>query len=503
MSDVADDGALPGGWGPTLADLERRRAAARAMGGEERLTRRQATGRLDARTRVDRLLDPGSFRELGTLVGDEPADAIVAGTGSIDGRPVMIGAEDFTVAGGTIGAGTNAKRFRIAELALQERVPLVMLLEGAGYRTTERSMSRGPTDVLMQARCSGKVPVVSAVLGPSAGHGALVAPLSDFTVMTDQAAIFTAGPPVVEEATGEQVTKEELGGPAVAVASGVVHNVAADDGDALDQVRRYLSYFPSSAWSYPSSADGADGGPRSTDALLSIVPRDGRKPYDMGEVIAAVVDDGDWFELQPGFGPSLICALSRIGGEAVAIVANQPKVLAGAIDAAAADKGAHLIRVADAFHLPVVFLADNPGMLPGPKSERAGVLRSGARMFAAQTLATTPKLHVTLRKAYGFGSLVMAMVSHDSQTATFAFPGATLGAMGAGASSRAVAADATEAERLREAELDASYRTAQGLGFDELIDPRETRNALIGALSRACARRQAAAGPTAVTAIWP
>jgi acetyl-CoA carboxylase carboxyltransferase component len=494
---------LPNNWGATLADLAERRAGARAMGGDERLDRHHAAGKLDARARVAHLLDPGSFVELGTLVGDVPADAIVAGSGTIDGRPVMVGAEDFTTVAGTIGGGSNAKRFRIAELALADRVPLIMLLEGAGYRPTDRSHGRSPTDLLMQARCSGSVPVVTGVLGPSAGHGALIAPMSDFTVMTDAAAIFTAGPPVVKESTGEEISKEDLGGPAVAVASGLIHNVAPDDAAALDQIRLYLAYFPSSAWSYPPPAGGDDVGARAVDELLDVVPRDNRKVYDVRRVLDAVFDGGQWFEIQPGFGPAIACALAHLGGDPVAVVANQPKMLAGSIDAAAADKAAHFINVADAFHLPLVFLADNPGMLPGSQSERAGVLRSGARMFAAQTLATTPKLHVTLRKAYGFGSMVMSMVSFDRQAATFAFPGATLGAMGAGASSRAMSADVDVAEELRKAELNASYFSARGLGFDEMIDPRETRNALLAALARTRSRRQAPAEPVARTAINP
>ena len=473
------------------------------MGGDERLERHRGSGKLDVRARLDHLLDPDSFVELGTLVGEVPADAVVAGAGRIDGRPVMVAAEDFTVVAGTIGGGSNAKRHRVAELALRDRVPLVMLLEGAGYRPGDRTHGRSPTDLLMQAQCSGRVPVVTAVLGPSAGHGALIAPMSDFTVMTEAAAIFTAGPPVVKESTGEDVSKEELGGPAVAVASGLVHNVAPDDDAALGQVRRYLSYLPSSAWSYPPRCEDADTGPRPVVRLLDIVPRDNRKVYDMRAVVDEIVDGGDWFEIRPGFGRAMLCGLARIGGESVAIVANQPKVLAGAIDADAADKAAHFIQVADSFHVPLVLLADNPGMLPGKKSERAGVLRSGARMFAAQTRATTPKLHVTLRKAYGFGSMVMSMVSFDGQAATFAFPGATLGAMGAGAQSRASGADEDETEALRKAELDASYRSARGLGFDELIDPRETRDVLLATLQRVAARRQAPAEPVAHVGITP
>jgi len=497
---------VPGGWGPTLEDLERRRKDARAMGGSERLNRHRAAGKLNARERVGHLLDEGTFRELGTLVGDVPADAFVAGSGLIDGRPVMVGVEDFTVLAGTIAGGSNAKRFRLAELALQERIPLVMVLEGAGFRPTDRSHGRAPTDLLMQVRCSGLVPMVTAVCGASAGHGALVAPISDFTVMTETASIFTAGPPVVREATGEDVDKLTLGGPNVAVASGLIHNVAPDDAAALDQVRHYLSFFPSSAWSYPPHpGPGAepDRAPRPVPELLDVIPRDNRRIYDMRDVFDVVVDDGSWFEIQPGFGPSIIGALSHLGGHAIAIVANQPNVLAGSIDADAADKAAHLITVADSFHLPIVFLSDNPGMLPGTRSEQRGILRSGARMFAAQTGATTIKVHVTFRKAYGFGSMVMGMSAFDHQTASFAFPGATLGAMSAGASSRSMHADAEAAESLRQAELDASYNAAARLGFDELIDPRETRDVLVNALDLALSRRQVPAGPVLRSAITP
>src|SRR5207248_1843964 len=213
-----------------------------------------SAGKLDVRTRIERLVDRGSFVELGTLVGKVPADGFVAGSACVDGRPIMVGAEDFTVLAGTIGSGSNAKRYRIAELALRTRVPLVMLLEGAGFRPEDHG--RAPTDLLVQARCSGRVPVVTGVLGSSAGHGALVAPVSDFSVMTERAAIFTAGPPVVSASTGEEVTKEVLGGPAVATASGLVHNVARDDDDALAMIRDYLAYFPASAWSYPERREG-------------------------------------------------------------------------------------------------------------------------------------------------------------------------------------------------------------------------------------------------------
>jgi acetyl-CoA carboxylase carboxyltransferase component len=327
--------------------------------------------------------------------------------------------------------------------------------------------------------------------------------MSDFTVMSQHASIFTAGPPVVLESLGESVTKEELGGPSVAVASGLIHNVAADDCAALDLVRAYLRYLPSSAWSYPPDAPQGDTKSRLVSEMLEVVPSNARRLYDMHTVIDVVFDRSSCFEVQPEFGKSVLCVLARLGGHPVAVVANQPRVLAGSVDVDGADKAAHFITVADSFHLPLVFLADNPGVLPGRASEKRGILRSGARMFAAQTLATVPKLHVTLRKAYGFGSVVMAMIGFDGQSSVFALPGATLGAMGAAAMSRATGADADATERLHQVELEASYRSAASLSFDELIDPREIRNVLLHVLERALFRRQVAPEPVARVGISP
>ncbi|HEX4245627.1 MAG TPA: carboxyl transferase domain-containing protein, partial [Acidimicrobiales bacterium] len=357
-------------WRDVLENLEDRRARSRAMGGEERLGKHRAAGKINARARIDHLLDPGSFSEIGTLVGgpDAPSDAVVIGAGLIEGRPVMVAAEDFTVLAGTISSAANAKRYRVAEIAVTDKVPLVMMLEGAGFRADGKAHTRTPTDLLAQARCSGRVPLVTAILGASAGHGALVAPMSDFTVMSDQASVFTAGPPVVLESLGEQISKEDLGGPGVAIASGLVHNSAPDDMAALDGVRTYLRYFPSSSWSYPSGLEGGDDGFRAVPELLDIVPRNGRQVYDMHDVIDVVFDQDSSFEVQPDFGRSLICVLARLGGHPVAVVANQPQVLAGSLDADGADKGAHFITVADSFHLPIVFLADNPGVMPGSQS---------------------------------------------------------------------------------------------------------------------------------------
>jgi acetyl-CoA carboxylase carboxyltransferase component len=492
-------------WDDTLDDLATRRAAATAMGGPDKLEARSAVGRLNARERVAALLDDGSFTEIGSLAGAAPADALIAGVGHIDGRPVAVGAEDFTTLGGSIGPAASRKRWRIADIARRERIPLVMMLEGAGHRPPMPGDpgGGGPGDLQAQGRLSGLVPMVCAVMGSSAGHGAITAPLCDFSVMTPDAAIFTAGPPVVKAALGEEVSKDALGGPGVAIASGVVHNVAADDRAALADIASYLSFFGSSAWERPPWIDTGDLGPRRLDDLLDVVPRDANAAYDMRLAVSMLVDGGAFFQVQPDFGSSIVCALARIGGDAVGVVANQPAVMAGSIDADAADKAAHFIALCDSFHLPLVFLADNPGVLAGQASEQAGILRAGARMFAAQTRATTVKIHVTLRKAYGFGSSVMAMNPYDEQTISLGFPGATLGAMGSAGAGNAVGADDDTRAELRRAENESSYRSANGLSFDDLIDPRELRNAVLAGLSLSAHRRAGSAAPVARTGITP
>lgn len=489
------------GWDDLLKDLQARRDAARAMGGEERLEQQRRGGRLDARARVERLLDPDTFVELGTLVGSVhrgvvppvPADGLVAGHGLIDGRPVVVGAEDFTVMGGSIGLGTTAKRQRLAELAGQEHVPLVMLLEGAGERAQNAFERRGraPNDLQTLAHLSGLVPTVAVVMGPSAGHGALTAPLMDFVVMVEGASLFSAGPPLVKEATGEEVTKEELGGTAVhTTVSGVAHNAAPDDGAALGLVRRYLGYFPSNAWQYPPEPAGVDDtAPRGVGALTDLIPADPRRGYDVRAVVDVVADRGSVLEIEPAFGRAIVTALARLGGEPVAVVANQPAAKAGAIDHEASDKAAHFVDVADAFHLPVVFLADNPGVLAGTAAERSGVLRHAARMFAAQARLRSPKLHVTLRKAYGFGSSLMGMNPFDRQTITLALPGARLGAMPAAGGGAAAGVDDDAQRVLDNAELGGAYSSADTMSYDEVIEPGELRNALLAALRLAAARR--------------
>lgn len=479
-------------WRTLLDDLESRRGSAELMGGAGRLAKRAADGRLDVRDRIARLLDDGPFTEIGRLGGDGPSTGIVTGIGRIDGRHVAVAAEDFTVAGGSIGAGESAKRQRIAELALQERIPLVMLLDGVGHRPPDAdtpAAARTPGDLMAMADASGRVPIVAAVLGVSAGHGALAAPLADYALMTRDSAIFAAGPPLVRASLGEDVTKESLGGPDVALGSGLIHDVADDEESAIGRTRRWLGYLPSSAWQLPPSGDTW----AAPDAdVLDIVPANPRLPYDMVELIEAVVDTASWFEIQPGFGRSMVTGLARLGGHPVAIVANQPNHMAGTIDVDAADKAAHFTRVADCFHIPLLFLTDNPGVLAGSASERAGILRRAARLFAVQHGATVPKVQVTIRKAFGFGSTVMAMNPFDRQTLNLAWPGVTLGAMPARGGDDAVGADERARDAMARAELDSTYRAAANLSVDDVIDPRDTRTLVLRAFEIADSRRSPA-----------
>lgn len=474
-------------WERWLQILEQRRARAEEMGGAERVERiMHARGKLDARQRIGRLFDPGTFVELGKLVGsvqDLPGDGYVCGMGRIHGRPALAGAEDFSLLGGSIGTGGTAKRQRIAELALQEGVPLITLLEGAGHRLTNTHHVRAPHDLLALADLSGHVPMVCLVLGSSAGHSALVAPLSDFVVMTEAGCMFSGGPPLVKAATGEEVGKRELGGPEVcAEIAGTAHNVAPDDAAAIELARTYLGYFPQNCDEAPPRRDGPDTGPRLVEELLAIVPPSDRQPYDMHEVIECITDEGRVFEVQPGYGRALITAFAHVGGRSVAFVANNPAQRAGAIDAAAAIKATDFLETIRPFGHPVVFLTDNPGVLAGSRSEREGILKWGARMFQAERRLESPKINVLMRKGFGFGLVNMAATPFDRQTWTFALPSVNLAAMPAASGGQAAGLDEATQEKVADAQRAGPYALASGLGVDDVIDPREIRNAILNAL---------------------
>lgn len=475
-------------WEPILEELRERRAAALQMGGPERIDRLMTQrGKIDARRRIELLFDSGSFVEIGSLAGgpNTPADALVAGIGRIHGRPVVAGAEDFTVMGGSIGNASMAKRYRICELAEQERVPLVFMLDGAGHRLTETEHpGRTPNDLLKLADLGGRVPMVCMVLGASAGHGALTAPLSDFTIITESAAMFTAGPPLVKAGTGEDVTKEELGGPQVcADEAGVAHNVVADDEEAIALARRYLEYLPSHAGAPQQRRNAPDTEPRLLEEMLAHVSPNARRVYSMRPVLEWLVDEGSLFEVQPRYGASMITALAFLGGRAVAILANDPSVRSGSLDSAAGIKATDFIEKVGAFGLPFVFLADNPGVMAGTAAERSGILKWAGKMYKAQRRLTSPKIHVTLRKAFGFGTSVMAQNPFDKQTLCYAFPTVTLGAMPAESGSTAAKLDDEERARIVNEQSAGAWKMAARMGYDDILDPRELRNAILNGLA--------------------
>lgn len=474
------------GWDAVIERFDRRRTSASEMGGAARIDRQHAKNALTAVERVNALLDPGTFREIGTFAGNAvgaPRDAFVAGHGLIDSRPVLVGAEDATVQGGSIGSAGMSKRARLAALAAQEKAPLVILLDGAGHRVNAEPerLRPAPTDLSLLADLAGVVPTIAVVLGASAGHGALTAPLCDIVIMVHgRGQLFVAGPPLVAAATGEQIDKESLGGSEVHLASGVAHLGATDDHHALALARQVLSYLP---------ANTTEAHPPSRSASLTdLIPANQRSPYDMGPVLDAIFDGHSTFVIQDRFGASLITAFARLNGVAVAVVANQPMVRGGALDADAAAKATRFIDLAAAHGLPLVLLADNPGVIPGASAERSGALRAAARMFVAQHRHPGPKLHVTVRKAYGFGSSVMGQNPYDGQTVSLALPDATVGAMPARGGADVIAADDPTRQRLAELEVGGPWRQADTMSYDEVVLPGDLRQALIDALRLASGR---------------
>ena len=477
-----------------LAELDTRLAQASAMGGEERIARQRARGRLNARERVAAFCDPDSFTEIGALAGGchpggaepVPADALVGGIGRVLGRSVVLLVEDFTVQGGSIGHANAAKRARLVRLALEESLPLVLMLDGAGERASNAAERYpvAPSDLQLLADLKGQVPIVCLVLGNSAGHGALTGMFADFVVMQAGAAMFTAGPPLVQAALGLELDAQQLGGAEMHTGqSGVAHNLAADEQAAMDQARYFLSLLPPSAGaSLPIESPAATGAERG-EALLDIIPPEINRAYDIHQVIEQLVDDRSFMELQPAYGASLVLGLCRVAGSPCLVMANQPAVQAGAITREAAEKATHFLAVGSAFGLPLLSLLDNPGVMPGPDAERSGVLRSAAAMFAAQRHYRGRKVVVTLRKAFGFGSSVMGMNPWDRQAISLALPGVSLGGVPALGAAMAMGADDDEAQRMQSGQTGA-WVPADAMAFDRVIDPRDLPGEIAAAMNR-------------------
>ena len=478
-----------------MEELERRRSQARKMGGEARLSRQKERGKLDARARLDLLLDPKTFREIGLLAthlgkldSPTPADGVVCGTGFIESRPVCVASYDFTVLGGSIGPVGERKVARLRELALRERIPMIWLVDSAGARLSADPeeaawiTSFADTGYLFreQVVMSGVVPLVAAMVGPGAAGTAYIPGLADFVPMVrGTSSLAIGGPYLVKSIVGEDVTEEALGGSKVHTeVSGVADLETANDAECLAAVRDYLSYFPSRAGEKPPRRTSSDPADRREEALLDIVPDNPRQAYDVHKVIAAIVDGGRLFEIKPRWARNIVTGLARIDGWPVGIVANNPMQAGGVLDVNAADKAARFVNLCDAFEIPLVFLQDVPGFMVGSKVEQQGIIRHGAKMLYAVASATVPKLTVVMRKAYGAGYYVMNGRAYEPDLLV-AWPGAEISVMGAEGMVAIAANKETDEVKKQLAEAIRPHidieRTA-ALGYvDDVIDPRETR----------------------------
>jgi methylmalonyl-CoA decarboxylase subunit alpha len=495
-------------------DLHARRGKAKLGGGEEKIAVQHERGKLTARERIDLLVDPGTFVEIGIQAGphssqramegrDAPADGVITGWGDVDGRRCAIAAYDFTVMAGSMGMTGEFKVGRLREMALQKRMPLIWLLDSAGARIQEAagSMFAGSGHLFREeVVMSGVVPLVAGMLGPCAAGTAYIPGLSDFVPMVvGQGAMALAGPHLTKAVTGEDISMEELGGAKVHCRkSGVGDLEVADDPECIEAIKTYLSYFPSNCEQKPPIRETSDPDDRMSERLLDIVPESSRQPYDMYEVIREIVDDGEYFDIKPKFAKTLITCLARFGGMPCGIVANQPKQLAGILENDSADKAARFINLCDAFNIPLLFLQDVPGFMVGSKVEQAGIIRHGAKMLYAVSRATVPKITVVVRKAYGAGYYVMCGKAYEPDLIV-AWPTAEISVMGPegavniigrSAIEAADDPDATRQQMLEQVKKQIDpYLAARNDLVDDVIDPRETRPTIVHGLRMAADKR--------------
>jgi acetyl-CoA carboxylase carboxyltransferase component len=499
---------------PLVDDLLERRAAARLGGGEEKIAKQHAADKLTARERIDLLVDPGTFNELGLHAGihysvrgledkQAPADGVVTGYGKVDGRLVAIAAYDFTVMAGSMGMTGEIKVARLRELALSKRMPMVWLLDSAGARIQEAvgSLFAGSGHLFREeVVASGVIPQVAALMGPCAAGTAYIPGLADFVPMVKgRGSMALAGPHLVRAAVGEDVTQEELGGSRVHCRkSGVGDLEVADDEECIAQIKAYLSFMPSHNEAAPPIRPTTDPIDRMDDALLDVLPESNRKPYNMYDVIEKIVDDGEFFDMKPQWAKTIITGFARFGGRPAGIVANQPKQLGGILDNDSADKAARFVNLCNAFGIPLVFLMDVPGFMVGSKVEAAGIIRHGAKMLYAVANATVPKITVVLRKGYGAGYYVMNGRAYEPDLIV-AWPSAEISVMGAEGAVEIVfrrQVEAAEDPAAKKAELIAAYKQiidpyipAKNAMIDDVIDPRETRPTIARALEMAEGKR--------------
>jgi acetyl-CoA carboxylase carboxyltransferase component len=497
-----------------LSRLDELRAASKLGGGLARIDRQHEMGKLTARERLDLLLDPDSFVELDAFVAPRQntfatdaerylGDGVVTGHGRIDGRLVFVFSQDFTVFGGSLSEAYAEKICKVMDLAMKVGAPIIGLNDSGGARIQEGVVSLGGyADIFLRnVLASGVVPQISVVLGPCAG-GAVYSPaMTDFTIMVEGTSyMFVTGPNVVKAVTHEVVDSEALGGARVHTAkSGVAHLAAHDEGEALDAARRLLARLPQNNLETAPPASGMDPDDRINVALDHIIPDDPGRPYDMHDVIARIVDNGSFLEIQPGWAANIIVGFARFDGRSVGVIAQQPAVLAGALDIDASMKAARFVRTCDCFNVPLLTLVDVPGFLPGVGQEHGGIIKHGAKLLYAYCEATVPKVTVITRKAYGGAYDVMSS-KHIRGDINFAWPSAEIAVMGAEGAVNIIHKDelaAAEDPAAERRKLVAAYETefanpyiAAARGYvDDVIRPSETRQRVIGAFEMLATKR--------------
>jgi propionyl-CoA carboxylase beta chain len=497
-----------------LSYLRELRDAAVNSASEEAVEKQHAKGKMTARERIEKLLDPGSFEELDTFVRHRTydfemqkkrpwGDAVVTGHGTIDGRTVFVFSQDFTVFGGSLGEVMAEKMCKVMDLAAQVGAPVIGINDSGGARIQEGVVSLGAYgDVFVRnVKCSGVIPQISLIMGPCAG-GAVYSPaMTDFIFMVKETShMFITGPDVIRTVTGEEVGFEELGGAmAHSTKSGVAHLAAEDEDQCLADTRYLLSFLPQNNLETPPRVLPADDPLRMDDELDRVVPDSPNKPYDMRDVVRLTVDDGEFFEIHEHWARNIVCGFARLDGFAVGVVANQPAQLAGVLDIDASTKAARFVRTCDAFNVPLVTFTDVPGFLPGISQEWGGIIRHGAKLLYAFAEATVPKLTVITRKAYGGAYDVMAS-KHLLADFNFAWPTAEVAVMGPEGAVNIVFGRELEKEghNGRRDELIADYKerfanpyVAAERGYvDDVIEPRRTRPVLIDALETARTKRE-------------
>ena len=490
-----------------LKKLVEKNTAALAGGGDERIKRQHASGKMTARERIEFLLDDGTFEEFDRLkkhrsqdfgMQDQqyPGDGVIAGHGLIDGRRIFVFAQDFTVFGGSLSETNAEKICKVMDMAMKMGAPVIGLNDSGGARIQEGVVSLGGyADIFLRnTLASGVVPQISAIMGPCAG-GAVYSPaITDFNIMVKTTSyMFITGPDVIKTVTHEEVTKEELGGAMTHNSvSGVAHFAAENDEDCLQLIRELLSFIPSNNLEDPPRLQTSDPIDRMDDRLNEIVPESPNVPYDIRDIIHAVVDDGYMFEVHEHYAKNIVVGFARLGGRSVGIIANQPAYLAGVLDIDASIKAARFVRFCDCFNIPLITFEDVPGFLPGVEQEHGGIIRHGAKLLFAFAEATVPKITIITRKAYGGAYCVMAS-KHIRADVNFAYPMAEIAVMGAEGAVGILyrreisASEDPQLEAKRRAdefrEKFASPYVAAERGFiDEVIEPRLTRPKLIRAL---------------------